>query len=58
MPVLARRRYEIGEPVEELKRREFDDAISSRPRAEATPERRRRSTHPLSSNRFDKGIKG
>jgi hypothetical protein len=31
MPVLARRRYEIGEPVEELKRREFDDAISSRP---------------------------
>ena len=32
MPVLARRRYEIGEPVEELKRREFDDAMSSRPR--------------------------
>ena len=31
MPVLARRRYEIGEPVEELKRREFDDAMSSRP---------------------------
>ena len=32
MPVLARRRQEIGEPVEELKRREFDDAIGSRPR--------------------------
>jgi len=32
MPVLARRRYEIGEPVEELKRRELDDAIGSRPR--------------------------
>jgi len=31
MPVLARRRYEIGEPVEELKRREFDNAMSSRP---------------------------
>ena len=32
MPVLARRRDEIGEPVEELKRQEFDDAIGSRPR--------------------------
>jgi len=32
MPVLARRRYEIGEPVEELKRREFDDAVGPRPR--------------------------
>ena len=32
MPVLARRRHEIGEPVEELKRRELDDAIGSRPR--------------------------
>jgi hypothetical protein len=31
MPVPERRRHEIGEPVEELKRREFDDAISSRP---------------------------
>jgi hypothetical protein len=30
--VLARRRYEIGEPVEELKRREFDDAVGPRPR--------------------------
>ena len=30
MPVLPRRRDEIGEPVEELKRREFDDAIGSR----------------------------
>jgi hypothetical protein len=27
VPVLARRRYEIGEPVEKLKRREVDDAI-------------------------------
>ena len=32
MPVLPRRRDEIGEPVEELKRREFDQAIGSRPR--------------------------
>ena len=32
MPVPARRRYEIGEPVEELKRRELDDAIGYRPR--------------------------
>ena len=32
MPVLPRRRHEIGEPVQELKRREFDDAIGSRPR--------------------------
>ena len=31
MPVLPRRRHEIGEPVEELKRREVDDAIGSRP---------------------------
>jgi len=31
MPVLARRRYEIGQPVEERKRRELDDAIRSRP---------------------------
>jgi hypothetical protein len=32
MPVLPRRRDEIGEPVEELKRRELDDAIGSWPR--------------------------
>jgi len=32
MPVLPRRRHEVGEPVEELIRREFDDAIGSRPR--------------------------
>ena len=32
MPVLPRRRHEIGEPIQELKRREFDDAIGSRPR--------------------------
>ena len=31
-PVLARRRHEIGEPFEELKRRELDDAIGLRPR--------------------------
>ncbi len=30
VPVLARRRHEIGEPVEELKRRELDDAVGSR----------------------------
>ncbi len=35
MPVLARRRYEIGEPVEELKRRELDDAVRSRSRRRA-----------------------
>jgi len=41
MPVLPRRRGEIGEPVEKLKRREFDDAIGCRPRglpAAAVPE--------------------
>jgi len=32
MAVLPRRRDEIGEPVEELKRSEFDDAIGPRPR--------------------------
>ena len=32
MPVLPRRRDEIGEPVQELNRRELDDAIGSRPR--------------------------
>ena len=39
MPVLPRRRHEIGQPVEELKRREFDDAAGSRPRGftAATP---------------------
>ena len=31
VPVLPRRRDEIGEPVQELKRREFDDTIGSRP---------------------------
>jgi len=29
MPVLPRRRDEIGEPVEELKRREIDDAVGT-----------------------------
>jgi hypothetical protein len=32
MPVLPRRRHEIGEPVEELKRRDLDDAIGPWPR--------------------------
>ena len=32
MPVLPRRRDQIGEPVQELKRREFDDAAGSWPR--------------------------
>ena len=32
VPVLARRRHEIGEPVEKLKRLELDDAIGPRPR--------------------------
>ena len=32
MPVLPRRRDEIGEAVQKLKRREFDDAIGPRPR--------------------------
>ena len=32
MPVLARRRHEIGEPVEKLKRRELDDAAGPWPR--------------------------
>ena len=32
MPVLPRRRDEIGEPVQKLKRRELDDAIGPRPR--------------------------
>ena len=32
MPVLPRRRHEIGEPVQKLKRREFDDAVNSPPR--------------------------
>jgi hypothetical protein len=31
-PVLPRRRDEIGEPVEELKRQEVDDAVRPRPR--------------------------
>jgi len=30
--MLARRRDEIGEPVQELKRRELDDAVRSRSR--------------------------
>jgi hypothetical protein len=32
VPMLARRRDEIGEPVQELKRRELDDAVRSRSR--------------------------
>ena len=41
MPVLPRRRHEIGQPVQEVKRREFDDPIGPRPRgraAAATPD--------------------
>jgi len=30
MPMLPRRRDESGKPVQELKRREFDDAIGPR----------------------------
>ena len=30
MPVLPRRRHEIGQPVQEVTRREFDDAVSTR----------------------------
>jgi hypothetical protein len=39
VPVLPRRRDEIRQPVEELKRRELDDAVGSRPRGlpPATP---------------------
>ena len=32
MPVLSRRRDQIGEPVQELKRREFDHAVRAGPR--------------------------
>ena len=32
VPMLPRRRHEIGEPVEELKRREVDDAVRPRSR--------------------------
>jgi len=35
MPVLPRRRHEVSEPVEELKRRELDDAVGPRPRGPA-----------------------
>jgi hypothetical protein len=43
MTVLPRRRDEIGEPVEKLKRREVDDAIGPRPRGlAADPFRSRR----------------
>ena len=31
MPVLPRRRHEIGQPVQEVKRREFDDAVGIGP---------------------------
>jgi len=32
VPVLPRRRHEVREPVQKLKRRQFDHAIGSRPR--------------------------
>ena len=44
MPVLPRRGHEIGEPVEELKRREFDDAIGTGPRGLAAAASRRRAS--------------
>ena len=31
MPVLPRRRHEIGEPIEKLKRQQIDDAVVARP---------------------------
>jgi hypothetical protein len=50
MPMLPRRRDEIGEPVQELKRRELDDAIGPRPRgrsraARTDPEEEDRVRH-------------
>ena len=39
MPVLPRRRDEIGEPVQELKRRELDDAVGARSRGLAAAAR-------------------
>jgi hypothetical protein len=39
MPVLPRRRDEIGEPVQKLKRREFDNAVGPRPRGLAAAAR-------------------
>jgi hypothetical protein len=35
MSVLPRRRDEIRQPIEKLKRREIDDAIGTRPRGRA-----------------------
>ena len=35
MPVLPRRRHEIRQPIEKLKRREVDDTIGPRPRGRA-----------------------
>ncbi len=32
VPVLPRRRHEIGQPVQEVTRREFDRAVNARPR--------------------------
>ena len=37
VPVFSRRRHEIGEPVEELKRRQLDDAIRIGPRGFSRP---------------------
>jgi hypothetical protein len=42
MPVPPRRRNEIGEPVEELNRRELDDAVGSWPRGLPPATRRRK----------------
>jgi hypothetical protein len=41
VPVLPRRRHEIGQPVQEVKKREFDDAVGARPRGLAPAPRAR-----------------
>jgi hypothetical protein len=51
MPVLPRRRDEIGEPVQELKPRELDDAIGPRPRG------RSRAAVPMQARRASEGIR-
>jgi hypothetical protein len=50
MPVLPRWRHEIGEPVEELKRREFDDGSDPRPRGLAAAARPDPAGRPVSGH--------
>jgi hypothetical protein len=57
VPVLPRRRDEIDEPVEELKRREFDDAVSARPRG-LLPAPRHRSARRRRRSRTHEGARG